>query len=53
MIDNPKDGLTFRADHNQDLYSIDASVPGAGGIELDLAMGTFHIATSDLAGAVA
>ena len=52
MIDDPKDRLTFGADNNQDLHSIDASVSGARGIELDLAMGTFHIGTSDLAGAV-
>ena len=53
MIDNPKNGFTCRADHNQDLHSVDASVPGAGGIDLDLAMGTFHVGTSDLASAVA
>ncbi len=51
MIDNPEDGFTFRADHNQDLHSIDASVSGARGSDLDLAMGAFHVGTSDLANA--
>ena len=52
MIDDPKDGFAFRANHDQDLYSIDASVPAARRIEPDLAMGTFHFGTSDLANAV-
>ena len=51
MIDNPKDGFTFRAGHYQDLYSIDASVLGARGCDLDLTMGTFHAANSDIANA--
>ncbi len=53
MIDDPKDGFAFRADHDQDLHPIDTSVLGARGIDLDLAMGTFHNGTSDLASAVA
>ena len=53
MIDDPEDGFTFRADHNQDFHSIDASVLGARGSNLDLAMGAFHSGTSDLASAVA
>ena len=52
MIDDSKDCFAFRADHNQDLHSIDASVSGARGSDLDLAMGTFHFGTSDLANAV-
>ena len=49
MIDDPKDSFTLRADHNQDFYSVDAIVSGTRGIEFDLAMGTFHVGTSDLA----
>jgi hypothetical protein len=52
MIYNPKEGFTFRADHNQDFDSIDAGVPRGGRSDLDLAMGTFHFGTSDLANAV-
>ena len=49
MIDDSEDGLTFRADHDQNLHAIDAGVLGAWGIDLHLTMGTFHVGTSDLA----
>ena len=52
MIDDPKDGFATRADHNQNLDAIDASVTGARGSHFDLAMRTFHVGTSDLASAV-
>ena len=53
MIYNPKEGFTFRADHNQDFDSIDAGVPRGGRSDLDLAMGAFHVGTSDLASVLA
>ncbi len=48
MIDDSKDGFAFRADHDQDLHPIDASMFGARGSDLDLAMGAFHVGTSEL-----
>ncbi len=53
MIDDSKDGFAFRADHDQDLHPFDASMFGARGSDLDLAMGAFHSGTSVLASAVA
>ena len=52
MIDYPEDGFTFRANHNQDLHAINTSVSGARRRDLDLAMGTFHVGTSNLASVV-
>ncbi len=52
MIDHSKDGFTLRANHYQDLHTIDTGMSGAGVSELDLAMGALHVGTSDLASAV-
>ena len=52
MIDHPKDGFTFRANHHQDLHTIDTGMPGAGVRELDLAIGALHVGTSDSTSAV-
>ena len=52
MIDDPKDGFTFRADHDWNLGTIDTSVFEVRGSDLGLAMGTFHVGTSNLASAV-
>ena len=52
VIDDPKDGFTFRADHDWDLGTIDTSVFEVRGSDLGLAMGTFHVGTSNLASAV-
>ncbi len=51
MIDDSKDGFAFWAEHDQDFNTIDASVFCARGIDVDLAMGTFHVGTSDLVSA--
>ncbi len=47
-IDDSEDGFAFWAKHNQDFNTIDASVFGARGFDVYLAMGTFHVGTSDL-----
>ena len=52
MIDDPKDGFTFRADHDWNLGTIDTSVFEVRGSDLGLAIGTFHVGTSNLASAV-
>ena len=52
MIDDTKYGFTSRADHNQDLHSIYASVLGARGSDFDLAMWAFHVGTSKYSSAV-
>ncbi len=48
MIDDSEDGVALRAEHDQDFNTIDASVFGAWGFDVGLAMRTFHIGTSDL-----
>ncbi len=52
MIYDSKDGFTFRADHDEDFHSVDARMLGAWRIDLNLAMGTFHAATSALTSVV-
>ena len=51
VVDDSQYRFTFTADHDQDLDAIDASVLGARRFNLDHAMWTFHIGTSDLANA--
>jgi len=51
MIDDSKGGLAFGAGHYQDLHSIDASMLSAGGFNLDLAMGTFHLGIFEIVNA--
>lgn len=53
MINDPKDGFALRANHDQDLHSIHASVLGARASHFELAMGTFHVGNSDFVSAVA
>ncbi len=52
VIDDSEDRVAFRAEHYQDFNAIDASMFGARGFNLGLAMRTFHVGTSDLANAV-
>ena len=49
VIYDSEDSVAFRAEHDQDFNTIDASVFGAWGFDLGLAMRTFHISTFDLA----
>jgi len=51
MIDDSKGGLAFGAGHYQDLHSIDASMLSAGGFNLDLPMGTFHLGIFEIVNA--
>ena len=47
VIDHSKNSFTLRANHYQDLHTIDTGMSGTRVRELDLAMGALHVGTSD------